>query len=187
MALGVVKPGTPDLTPGDGGRVNPFLFDWIEKFAPEVKAQVAITTDWWSTMNRGFSGVVTSRRPFGTAARTFEDYDYRTLPIGGKTGTAQDAAQEGNKDDSLFAAYGPNGGPGTAQWTVGAVVEDAGFGAWAAAPIVKCIYAALGDPSRLAPLNQSEPLDKTATVPTPVGPMPDSSCLAINDARARAD
>ncbi len=187
MALGVVKPGTPDLTPGDGGRVNPFLFDWIEKFAPEVKAQVAINTDWWTTMNRGFSGVVTSRRPFGTAARTFEDYNYRTLPIAGKTGTAQDAAQEGNKDDSLFAAYGPNGGPGTAQWTVGAVVEDGGFGAWAAAPIVKCIYAALGDPSRLAPLNQSEPLDKTATTPTPVGPMPDSSCLAINDARARAD
>ena len=80
-----------------------------------------------------------------------------------------------------------NGGPGTAQWAVGAVVEDGGFGAWAAAPIVKCIYAALADPSRLAPLSQSEPLDKTATTPTPVGPMPNSSCLAINDARARAD
>ena len=80
------------------------------------------------------------------------------MPIAGKTGTAQDAGQEGSKDDSLFAAYGPTGGPGTAQWAVGTVIEDAGFGAWAAAPVVKCIFAALGDPSRMAPLVQSDPL-----------------------------
>jgi hypothetical protein len=109
------------------------------------------------------------------------------MPIAGKTGTAQDASQEGSKDDSLFAAYGPTGGPGTAQWAVGTVIEDAGFGAWAAAPVAKCIFAALGDPSRMAPLVQSDPLDKTATTPTSVGDMPNSSCLAINDARARAD
>jgi penicillin-binding protein 2 len=187
MALGVVKPGTPDLNPGDGGRVNPYLFDWIQKFQPEVKAQVTINPDWWTTMNKGFTGVVTSRRPFGTAARTFEDYNYGAMPIAGKTGTAQDASQEGSKDDSLFAAYGPTGGPGTAQWAVGTVIEDAGFGAWAAAPVVKCIFAALGDPSRMAPLVQSDPLDKTATTPTSVGDMPNPSCLAINDARARAD
>jgi penicillin-binding protein 2 len=187
MALGVVEPGTPDLNPGDGGRVNPYLFDWIQKFQPEVKAQVTINPDWWTTMNKGFSGVVNSRRPFGTAAHTFEDYNYGAMPIAGKTGTAQDAGQEGSKDDSLFAAYGPTGGPGTAQWAVGTVIEDAGFGAWAAAPVVKCIFAALGDPSRMAPLVQSDPLDKTATTPTAVGDMPNSSCLNINDARARAD
>ena len=187
MALGVVKPGTPDLNPGDGGRVNPYLFDWIQKFQPEVKAQVTINPDWWTTMNKGFTGVVNSRRPFGTAAHTFEDYNYGAMPIAGKTGTAQDASQEGSKDDSLFAAYGPTGGPGTAQWAVGTVIEDAGFGAWAAAPVVKCIFAALGDPSRMAPLVQSDPLDKTATTPTSVGDMPNSSCLNINDARARAD
>ena len=187
VALGVVRPGTPDLVPGDGGRVNPFKFDWIEEFPTEVKAQVPINADWWNTMNRGFSGVVASRRPFGTAVRTFEGYNHDALPIVGKTGTAQDAAQEGNKDDSLFAAYGPNGGPGTAQWTVAAVVEDAGFGAWAAAPIVKCMFTALADPTRMAPLHQSEPLDKTATTPTPVGAMPDTSCMAINDLRAQAD
>jgi penicillin-binding protein 2 len=187
MALGVVKPGTPDLNPGDGGRVNPYLFDWIQQFQPEVKAQVAINPDWWTTMNKGFMGVVNSRRPFGTAAHTFEDYNYGAMPIGGKTGTAQDASQEGSKDDSLFAAYGPTGGPGTAQWAVGTVIEDAGFGAWAAAPVAKCIFAALGDPSRMAPLVQSDPLDKTATTPTSVGDMPNSSCLNINDARARAD
>ena len=127
MALGVVKPGTPDLNPGDGGRVNPYLFDWIQKFQPEVKAQVTINPDWWTTMNKGFTGVVNSRRPFGTAAHTFEDYNYGAMPIAGKTGTAQDASQEGSKDDSLFAAYGPTGGPGTAQWAVGTVIEDAGL------------------------------------------------------------
>ena len=187
VALGIVAPGTPDLNPGDGGRVNPYLFRWLEKFKPEVKAQVAINTDWWETMNRGFTGVVTSRRPFGTASRTFEGYNYDAMPIAGKTGTAQDAAQEGNKDDSLFAGYGPNGGPGTAQYVVAAVVEDAGFGAWAAAPIVKCMFSALGDRSAMAPVAQSEPLDKTATTPTAIGPMPNSACMAINDARGSVD
>jgi penicillin-binding protein 2 len=33
MALGVVKPGTPDLNPGDGGRRHPYLFDWIRSSA----------------------------------------------------------------------------------------------------------------------------------------------------------
>ena len=158
VALGIVKPGTPDLAAGDGGQVNPFRFDWIEKFKPEVKAQVAINPDWWSTMNRGFSGVVSSGRPFGTAFRTFEGYPYRAMPISGKTGTAQDAAQEGNKDDSLFAAYGPNHSTGH-----GAVGGRRGRrGRW-----LRCVgggphrqvhvHAALADPSRMAPLNQSEP------------------------------
>jgi penicillin-binding protein 2 len=187
VALGIVAPGTPDLNPGDGGRVNPYLFHWLEKFKPEVKAQVAINTDWWSTMNRGFSGVVNSRRPFGTANRTFEGYNYDALPIGGKTGTAQDAAQEASKDDSLFAGYGPNGGPGSSQWVVAAVIEDGGFGAWAAAPVVKCMFSALADRNQMAPVVQSEPLDKTATTPTAIGGMPNTACMAINDARGQLD
>ena len=186
-ALGIVKPGTPDLVAGDGGQVNPFEFDWLDQFQPEIKAHVAIQPDWWDTMNRGFAGVVSSAKPLGTAYRTFEGYPFRTLPISGKTGTAEDARQEGGKDDSLFAGYGPNAAPGSAQWAVGAVIEDAGFGAWAAAPVVKCMFAALGDPSRMAPVHQSDPLDKSSTTPTPVGPMPDRSCLDVNDQRSRAD
>jgi penicillin-binding protein 2 len=186
-ALGIVKPGTPDLTAGNGGRVNPYKFDWIVRFKPEVKAQVKIQPDWWETMNRGLAGVVSSRHPFGTAARTFEGYPFNQLPISGKTGTAQDARQEGSKDDSLFAGYGPNAGPGAAQWAVGAIVEDGGFGAWAAAPIVKCVFAALADPNRMTPLHESDPLDKTSTTPTTVGPMPETSCLDVHDPRSRAD
>jgi penicillin-binding protein 2 len=187
MALGIVKPGTPDLVAGKGAQVNPFKFDWITKFTPEVKAQLKIQPDWWTTMNRGFFGVVSSRQPFGTAARTFEGYPFSLLPMSGKTGTAQDARQEGSKDDSLFAGYGPNGGAGTAQWAIGAVVQDAGFGAWAAAPIVKCMFNGLADPTKMTPVSESVPLDKTSTTPTPVGHMIDSSCLAVNDPRSRAD
>jgi hypothetical protein len=70
---------------------------------------------------------------------------------------------------------------------VAAVVEDGGFGAWSAAPIVKCVFSALADPAQMAPVVQSEPLDKTATTPTPIGPMPNTACMAINDVRAQAD
>ena len=187
VALGVVRPGTPDLVLATAVACNPFKFDWIEEFPAEVKAQVPINADWWNTMNRGFSGVVASRRPFGTVVRTFEGYNHDALPIVGKTGTAQDAAQEGSKDDSLFAAYGPNGGPGTAQWTRRGRRRGRGVRRVVVAPIVKCMFTALADPTRMAPLHQSEPLDKTATTPTPVGAMPDTSCLAINDLRAQAD
>jgi penicillin-binding protein 2 len=183
MTLGLVQPGTPDLAQGNGGQVNPFKFKWIKRIAPQPKAKVLIQPDWWSTMNNGFSGVVSSHSPFGTAYNTFKGYPFNLMPISGKTGTAQDARQEGSKDDSLFAAFGPNGGPDTAQYVVGAVAQDAGFGAWTAAPIVKCIFNGLGDPRLMAPLSESVPLDKTATRPTAVGSMPNNACLNINDAR----
>jgi hypothetical protein len=49
------------------------------------------------------------------------------------------------------------------------------------------MFTGLGDPSRMAPVHQSDPLDKTSTTPTPVGSMPDRSCLEVNDQRSRAD
>ena len=48
-------------------------------------------------MNRGFSGVVSSRKPFGRPPSTFEGYDFGALPISGKTGTAQDASAGGQQ------------------------------------------------------------------------------------------
>ena len=93
----------------------------------------------------------------------------------------------GQQGRFALRGYGPNGGPGAAQWVVAAVIEDGGFGAWAAAPVVKCMFSALADRNQMAPLVQSEPLDKTATTPTAIGGMPNTACMAINDARGQLD
>ena len=147
---------------------------------------MAINTDWWDDDEpRASRGVVTSRRPFGTASRTFEGYNYDAMPIAGKTGTAQDAAQEGNKDDSLFAGYGPNGGPGTAQWVVGGGrrgrwLRRLGGGAHRQVHVLRArLTAARMAPARTSPNRSTRP----ATTPTPIGPMPELGCMAINDAR----
>ncbi|MBI3157037.1 MAG: penicillin-binding protein 2 [Burkholderiales bacterium] len=88
----------------------------------------------------------------GTSARVFAGAAYRS---GGKTGTAQavairagtryDAAKlaEHQRDHSLYIALAPVDAP---QVAVAAVVENAGFGAVAAAPIVRRVldYLLLG-------------------------------------------
>ena len=170
MALGVVKPGTPGPEPRRRRPRQPLPVR-LDREVP-ARGQGAgghqpglVDHDEPRVHRRRHQPPPVRHR--GAHLRGLQLPD--ACPSPARPAPPRTPAQEGNKDDSLFAAYGPNGGPGTAQWAVGAVVEDGGFGAWAAAPIVKCIFAALGDPSRMAPLVQSEPLDKTATTPTSVG------------------
>ena len=56
------------------------------------------------------------------------------FPLAGKTGTAQ---VNGKGDTSLFASFGPIGRP---QYTIVAVLEESGFGADAAAPVVRHVW-----------------------------------------------
>ena len=75
----------------------------------------------------GFDGVTKS----GTAASTFSGFDQSGCSISGKTGTAQ--AQDKN-DSSLFTSFAPSQGASIA---TAVVVEQAGFGASAAAPLTR--------------------------------------------------
>ncbi|WP_077002380.1 penicillin-binding protein 2 [Variovorax sp. KK3] len=81
----------------------------------------------------------------GTGTRVFAGASYLS---GGKTGTAQAVAwgqgkynakalEEHQRDHSLFAAYAPAEAPKIA---VAIIVENAGFGAAAAAPIVRRVF-----------------------------------------------
>ncbi|MGX7679182.1 penicillin-binding transpeptidase domain-containing protein [Jatrophihabitans sp. DSM 45814] len=70
------------------------------------------------------------------------------LLIGGKTGTAE---VYGKQDTSWFASWGPvqpGAAVGTAKFVVVGMVEQAGLGSSAAAPMVRKVYEGLlGDPS----------------------------------------
>src|SRR5262249_32046263 len=61
--------------------------------------------------------------------------------VAGKTGTAQ---VQGKTDTSLFVGFGPAEAP---QYVGTAVLEESGFGADAAAPVIRRVFQALADPA----------------------------------------
>jgi penicillin-binding protein 2 len=186
VALGTIQPGAPTVT---SGRVDMGQVVWDLKVDAEIRDQVALQGDWWMAIHQGFVGAVNDYRGFqgGTAASTFLNYPFKsTMPVAGKTGTAQSGSKDALEDDSLFVAYGPTNAGTTPSFTVGAVIQDAGYGSWGAAPIVKCMFEGLADRARLDPVEQSEPLDKTATRPQSLPNLDpaDAACLELNDSRA---
>jgi penicillin-binding protein 2 len=89
----------------------------------------------------------------GTAYEAFAGFPLDKFPVYGKTGTAQ---VHGKQDTSLFAGFvtGPDGIP----YVVVTVVEEAGFGASIAAPIVRRIMQTLVgvEPTSIVPVGGSD-------------------------------
>jgi penicillin-binding protein 2 len=86
----------------------------------------------------GLAGVTTAER--GTAVGTFQGFP-EGWPVAGKTGTAQ---VSGKDDNALFVGFGPVFDP---QFVAVAVLEQAGFGGVAAAPLVRRILEPIADPT----------------------------------------
>src|SRR3954452_13402520 len=113
----------------------------LRDIPPQSVRKLDIPPEVRDPIMQGLTGVVSDGRV--TAAGAFAGFPFATFPIAGKTGTAQ----AGNKQDtSLFVAYGPTPDP---QYAVGVVMEEAGFGASAAAPVARRILESLaGKPTR---------------------------------------
>src|SRR3954447_7876555 len=113
----------------------------LRDIAPQSVRKLDIPPQVRDPIMQGLQGVVTDGR--GTAAGAFAGFPFATFPIAGKTSTAQ----AGDKQDtSLFVAFGPTYDP---QYVVGVVMEEAGFGASAAAPVARRILESLaGKPTR---------------------------------------
>jgi penicillin-binding protein 2 len=82
----------------------------------------------------GFQGVV--QDPSGTAYGIFTG-PLAAYDIAGKTGTAQ---VQGKQSTSIFTSFAPATNP---QYEVTAILEQAGYGADVAGPVVRQIYDAL--------------------------------------------
>ena len=102
-------------------------------------------------------------------------FDGFPLNIAGKTGTAQGAANLPWNDSSAFAAFGLDE---AAPYTVTAYLEKAGYGSKAAAPVTKCIFEALADPTMLPLVQVSDTLDLSSTLPAASNMLVDTRCLA---------
>jgi penicillin-binding protein 2 len=93
----------------------------------------------------GFKGVVQSgpSAPVGTAYSAFLGFPFSSIPggVAGKTGSAQVA---GKGPTSEFVSFFPADDP---QYVVVAVVEEGGYGADIAAPIVRQVIEHMTNPS----------------------------------------
>jgi len=108
----------------------------VKEFSPQKTGTVPIQPSWRAALLQGFEGVVNN--PSGTASGVFAGTPLAGMDIAGKTGTAQVNAPR--QDTSVFTSFAPASNP---KYVVDAFVEDAGYGASVAAPVVREIYDAL--------------------------------------------
>ena len=132
----------------------------IKRFAPRVTGHVNLPASTYNALLAGFTGAVQSASPKGTA---YGIPGLLSFPggVAGKTGTAD---SEINKEPTAwFVGFGPTADP---QYVVVCVIDQAGYGATAAAPVVGDIFSYLGAHPVTAP--GLPPADSIVQSTTPV-------------------
>ena len=122
IAIKITKGGTQDVT---------------RSIEPRVLHQVDLPPEFRLPMMQGFVGAVNSRE--GTAYGAF--LNFPNWQVAGKTGTAQ---VQGKQDTALFVGMAPAEAP---KYVGVAVLEQSGFGATAAAPVIRRVFQSLADPA----------------------------------------
>jgi penicillin-binding protein 2 len=181
----IFPPGVPD-DPAKPGYANVALRVPEKLFTTEVKPDRGlIDTAPLLSITPGLSCVVLfvegseCRFPNGhqpTAQQTFKGFPHSTIPIAGKTGTAQGLNNAQENDSSVFVAYqtGENAQQG---YTIGAYLEKAGYGKRAAAPVVRCLMLGANGLYELDEPALSDELDVRSPLAAPPNPMPSETCL----------
>ncbi len=142
--------------------VDPRTGKVVKKLEPQVTGKVPISPANYNAMLAGFEGVISSRA--GTAYADFQGFP-ASWNLAGKTGTASN--QQGLEPNSWFVAFGPNPNP---TYLVLAVIDQGGYGAQAAAPLVRNIFDYIAaNPS----------LNGAVKTPTPASP-PSQTLPAAN-------
>jgi penicillin-binding protein 2 len=109
----------------------------VRRFEGEVVGHVPENRATLTAIGNALRGVVSS--PSGTATSAFAGFPLSSIPVAGKTGTAE---VHGRQPHSWFAAFAPADDP---QFVVVAVVEEGGHGSQVAAPIVRRVLEGLLD------------------------------------------
>jgi len=104
----------------------------VIRYQPRVLGHVSLPPNVRNPILQGLTGVVES--PSGTGYYAFQSYFHHSLasfPIAGKTGTASN--QSGVEPNSWFVGFGPTT---HSKYVVLCVIDEGGYGADAAAPVV---------------------------------------------------
>jgi penicillin-binding protein 2 len=124
-----------------GGAVRDVLQDTSTPIEPRQQSKAEMPPGSREAILQGLERVVGSEE--GTAAAAFSGFPLASFPIAGKTGPAE---VFGTQDTALFVGFGPVFDP---RYVVAAVMEESGFGASAAAPVVRRIFDGLvGNPPK---------------------------------------
>ncbi|MGD0219184.1 MAG: penicillin-binding protein 2 [Acidimicrobiales bacterium] len=109
----------------------------IKRFAPHVVDHVTMSAVTRQAILTGLEGVV--QNPLGTAYADFVGFNFAKWNLAGKTGTATVTVSDVVQPTSWFVAFGGPRGQAP-RYVVCVEINRAGFGASAAAPVVRRIY-----------------------------------------------
>ncbi|WP_370652744.1 penicillin-binding protein 2 [Frankia sp. Cj5] len=164
----------------------------VTPVTPKVAGRVPAAPETLAYIRAALHGVTSETG--GTATGVFADWPNDTIPIAGKTGTAE---VEGAGDTSWFASFAPANDP---QFVVVVTIPDSGTGAEYAAPAVKAIYQSIygvghdaalpggTPPAALPKMTRDGMFAPTALSERSVVPsgMPSAGVSATGDATTRA-
>ena len=115
----------------------------LDRYEPELQGRYNLTPETRQPIIDGLVGVTQGAE--GTAVSAFEG-NPAGWPVAGKTGTAEVANKQ---NTSVFAGFGPVLPDQPPQYVAAAILEQAGYGADAAAPIIARIFAGIADPAQM--------------------------------------
>jgi penicillin-binding protein 2 len=174
----ILAPGTPN---GKSGSVNLSKGTVLQSFAePQVVRDVGAQPEILEPIVRGLTrviegpGVRSDIYHSTTGEKLFRSYPSRSLPIAGKTGTAQGAGNLPWNDSSVFGAFSKDP---KQPYSVVAYLEKSGYGSRAAAPVVKCVYTALAGKTTVAKAVPADPLDTASFAVASPQLLPNPLCL----------
>ena len=108
----------------------------LRQFRPRVMGHVELPASTYQQILSGLEGAIYF--PNGTAYATFQGYN--GMPLAGKTGTATESSNTNVQPTAWFVAFGPTSAP---RYVVAVVIDQAGYGAAAAAPVAREIFTYL--------------------------------------------
>ena len=106
----------------------------VERMAPKVTGKITYSAAEYSALIQGFEGVVDDANGTGYPAFVGSGWNQQAFPLAGKTGTASVNNEE---PVSWFVGFGPLPTP---QYVVVCDINEGGYGADAAAPVVRNIF-----------------------------------------------
>jgi penicillin-binding protein 2 len=181
----IFQPLVPDLGPGMADLSKAVVFQTFDGYGyrdqlempPQIRDPIMNGITRVTNANRVKEPGVRNPTTFyhtTTAEKLFESYPMSALPVAGKTGTAQGANSYPWNDSSVFAGVSLDD---SRPYTVVAYLEKSGYGAKAAAPVVKCIFTALAGKTVMDQVLPSDPLDLNSILPAPPTQLTDQTCM----------
>ena len=174
----ILAPGTPN---GKSGRVDLAKSTVLQSFAePQVVRDIGARPEIVEPIVQGLTrvingpGVRSDIYHSTTGEKLFRSYPKKSLPIAGKTGTAQGAGNLPWNDSSVFGSFSKDP---KQPYSVVAYLEKSGYGSRAAAPVVKCVYTALAGKTSVAKAVPADPLDTASYAVASPQLLPNPLCL----------